>query len=209
MSDLKACPFCRQMFSPGEKGACPDCELGLQDFGKLPPSYEQSIEFPEEMTPPHMETLPWTYWGRNRALLLAIAVAGFALFFAPWIHETAPELRDLSGFGLARLSGYFWAPACAWFVAFPLILTRRSVFKMRGSRVAVGFLAGIALVSVGLLLTHPPKTSHLRVVRIDWAWGLYASGLVALCGVIAAIWFGGKVDDLPTKQKRRGDETLH
>jgi len=209
MSALVACPFCRQLFEPGEASACPDCGLGLKDLAKLPPSYDAQIEYPEVPVPPHMETLPWTFPGRNRAVLLGVALLGMATFFAPWVSETAPELRQLTGFGLARLTGLFWAPAVAWFVVFPLVLTRRSIHKMRGARVAVAFLAGIALVTVALLLGRPPRSSTHRVVRIEFAWGLYASGLLAAAGVLAAFGFGGKVDDLPTRTPRRGDETLH
>jgi hypothetical protein len=209
MPDLVACPFCRQLFEPGEAIACPDCGLSLKDLGKLPPSYEARIEYPEEPTPPHMETLPWTYAGRNRALLLVLALVGFAVFFAPWVHETAPELRVLTGFGLARLRGFFWAPAVAWFVLFPLVLTRRSVYKMRGARVAVGFLAGTVLVTVAVLLSLPPGGGHLRPVRIEWAWGIYTAGAVALAAIVAAFGFGGRLDDIPTRARRRGDETLH
>ena len=178
-------------------------------FGKLPPSYEASIEYPEVPTPPHMEALPWTYTGRNRALLLVLAAAGLAVFFAPWVHESAPELRVLSGYGLARLTGFFWAPAVAWFVLFPLVLTRRSIYKMRGARVAVAFLAGVALVTVGVLLAHPPRAAAFRPVHIDWQWGIYAAGGLALLAVVAAFGFGGRLDDIPTRQIRRGDETLH
>jgi hypothetical protein len=209
MSDLVACPFCRQLFEPREATACPDCGLGLKDLAKLPPSYDAEIEYPELPVPPHMETLPWTYTGRNRAFLLGVALLGLVTFFAPWVNETAPELRHLTGFGLARLSGLFWAPAVAWFVVFPLVATRRSIYKMRGARVAVGFLAAIALVTVALLLGRPPQSSAHRVVRIEFAWGLYASGLVAFAGVLAALGFGGKLDDIPTRKPRRGDETLH
>jgi len=209
MAQLVACPFCRQLFEPGEASACPDCGLDLKDLGKLPPSYETALEYPEEPLPPHMETLPWTYSGRNRALLLVLALVGLALFFAPWVHESAPELRVLSGFGLARLTGFFWAPAVAWFVLFPLVLTRRSIYKMRGARVAVAFLAGVALVTVGVLLAHPPRAAAFRPVHIDWEWGVYAAGGVALLALVAAFGFGGRLDDIPTRQSRRGDETLH
>ncbi len=209
MSDLVACPFCRQLFEPGEASACPDCGLGLKDLAKLPPSYDAKIEYPEEPIPPHMETLPWTYLGRGRALLLALACLGFAVFFAPWVAESAPELRVLSGFDLARISGFFWGPAVAWFVLFPLVLTRRSVHKMRGARVAVAFLAAIALITVALLLWHPPRPSLYRPVRIEWGWGIYASAAAALAAVLAAFRFGGTLDDLPTRATRRGDETLH
>ncbi|MFO0755638.1 MAG: hypothetical protein U0359_04070 [Byssovorax sp.] len=209
MSDLVACPFCRQLFSPGETKSCPDCGLGLQDLAKLPPSYDAKIEYPEEPIPPHMETLPWTYAGRNRGLLLALSALGLLFFFTPWIQETAPELRELSGFGLAQLRGYFWAPAVAYFVMFPLVLTRRSVYKMRGARVAVGFLAGIVLTTVAIRLGFTPKSTALRPATWAWSWGLYATGATALAALIAALGFGGKLDDLPTRTPRRGDEVLH
>ncbi|APR79395.1 Hypothetical protein A7982_04742 [Minicystis rosea] len=209
MSDLVACPFCRQLFEPGEAAACPDCGLGLKDLGKLPPSYDAQVEYPDLPTPPHMETLPWTYWGRHRALLLALSVLGLAMFFAPWVHETAPELRQLSGYGLARISGFFWAPATAWFVLIPLVLTRRSIYKMRGARVAVGFLAGMALMTVVTLLLRAPQSSSHRPVRFEWGFGLYASALIAIATIGTAFRFGGKLEDLPTTQARRGDEVLH
>jgi hypothetical protein len=209
MSGLYACPFCRQLFQAGEARVCPECGLKVEDLAKLPPSYDAKLEEPEEPVPPHMEQMPWTYLGRGRALLIALALAGLAAFFAPWVHETAPEVRTLSGFGLARLSGMFWAPAIAWFVIVPLVLTRRSIYKMRGARIAVGFLAGVALVSVATLLYSPPKSSRRRVVHIEWEWGIYASAAIAAAGLGAATRFGGKLDDIPTKQHRRGDEVLH
>jgi magnesium-transporting ATPase (P-type) len=209
MPGFVACPFCRQLFEPGKASTCPDCGLGLKDLTKLPPSYDAKTEYPEEPIPPHMETLPWTYAGRSRALLLVLAVAGLAVFFAPWVHESAPDLRVLTGYGLARMSAFFWAPAVAWFVLFPLVLTRRSVYKMRGARVAVAFLAGIALVAVASLLAHPPRSALLRPVRIEWQWGIYAAGAAALAAVLASFGFGGRLDDVSTRQARSGGETLH
>ncbi len=209
MSDLIACPFCRQLFQPNEARICPDCGLGLQDLARLPPSYDAKVEYPEEPIPPHMETLPWTYAGRNRALLIALSIVGFACFFTPWIRETAPELRELTGFGLAQLRGYFWAPAVAYFVMLPLVLSRRSIYKMRGARVAVAFLAAIVLTTVGIRLGFTPKSSALRPSHWEWAWGLYAMAGTAVAALIAAVGFGGKLDDLPTAKPRAGNETLH
>lgn len=197
------------MFDAGETESCPDCGLALKELTKLPPSYDAALEYPEEPIPPHMETLPWTYLGRNRGLLLALSMAGLASFFAPWIRETAPDLQTLSGYGLAQLRGYFFAPAVAYFVMIPLVITRRSIYKMRGARVAVAFLAGIVLTTVGIRLGFTPKSTALRPVHVEWAWGLYVTGLCALGALAAALGFGGRLDDLPTMKARRGDETLH
>lgn len=209
MSTLVACPFCRQLFPGGEARSCPDCGLKLESLAKLPPSYDAKVEYPDEPIPPHMETLPWTYAGRGRAALVAIAALGFIAFFAPWIREQAPELRELSGYNLAQLRGYFWAPAAAWFVMIPLVVSRRSIFKMRGARVAVAFLAGIVLTTVAVRLGFTPRSTAIRPAQWEWAWGLYATGGLAIAAMLAAISFGGRVDDLPTKQRRAGDETLH
>jgi hypothetical protein len=209
MSGLYACPFCREMFEKTEAKTCPECGLGLEELAKLPLSYDAQLEEPEEPVPPHMETLPWTYARRNRVLLLGLAVLGLACFFAPWVRETAPELRELSGFGLARKLGWLWAPGVAFFVMFPLVLTRRSIYKMRGARVAVAFLAGIVLTTIAVRLGFTPQGSLLRPVRFEWAWGLYASGVVAVACLAAALGFGGAIDDVPTTQSRPKSETLH
>ncbi len=210
MSDLVACPFCRQLFEPGEATACPDCGLGLKDLAKLPPSYDAKVEYPEEPVPPHMETLPWTYAGPQpgapprRSRWRASRRSS-----RPGSTRRRRSCGTSRGYGLARMLGFYWAPAVAWFVLFPLVLTRRSIYKMRGARVAVAFLAGIALVTVASLLARPPHSSALRPVHIEWRWGIYAAGAAALAAVLAAFGFGGRLDDVPTKQIRKGDETLH
>jgi hypothetical protein len=209
MAGLYACPFCREMFEAGEARACPACGLKLEELSKLPPSYDARLEDPEEPLPPHMEPLSWAYLGRGRAALIAVAVLGLAAFFAPWVHETAPELRDLSGFGLAQRLGWMWAPAVAFFVMIPLVLTRRSIYRMRGARVAVAFLAAVALTAVALRLAFAPASSPLRPVRFTWGFGLYATGGLALLALLVATRFGGRLDDLPTQRRRRGDEVLH
>jgi hypothetical protein len=207
MNGLEACPFCHELFQAGEVRTCPECGLELTSLSRLKPSREAIEE--EEPTPPHMEELPWTYAARGRGLLLALAALGLSAFFAPWVHETAPDLRDLSGFDLARRLGWMWAPAVAFFVMIPLLLTRRSIYKMRGARVAVALLAGVALATVALRVLFTPAGSLYRPVRFTWGYGLYATAAIALGAAIAAIWFGGRLDDLPTRRGRDGDEVLH
>jgi hypothetical protein len=209
MTGLHACPFCRELFEAGEARMCPTCGLGLQSLSKLPPSYDALLEDLEEPIAPHMAALPWMYAGRGRGLLLALALFGLAAFFAPWVHETAPELRALSGFELARRLGWMWAPAVAFFVMIPLVLTRRSIYKMRGARVAVAFLSAVVLTTVAMRLSFTPPGTLLRPVRFTWGYGIYVTGAIALITLIAAARFGGRLDDLPTREQRRGNEVLH
>ena len=209
MTGLYACPFCREMFKPSEARTCPECGVALTALSKLPPSLELEEDKLFDDDPPHMEILPWTYARRGRALLLGLAVLGIVMFFAPWVRETAPEIQELSGAEFARKLGWLWAPAVAWFVMIPLVLSRRSIYKMRGARVAVAFLAGVVLTTVGVRLAFTPPSSPLRPLRFEWAWGIYATAIVGAAALIAAVRFGGKLDDVPTAKPRRGDETLH
>ncbi len=207
---LYACPFCRQLFQQGEVEICPDCELPIQPLDELPPSYEAKLlDPPPEAQPPEMESLPWTYLGRGRGLLLLLAVAGIGAFFAPWLNEQAPEVRVLSGFAFARHLGWLWAAGVAWFIMLPLVASRRTIYHMRGARLAVALLAAMVLMTVVLRLALTPPPSPLVPRRFEWGWGLYASGLLAVAALVAGLRFGGSLVDMPTRQGRRGDETLH
>lgn len=199
-SELLACPFCRQLFPSGEAQACPECGIALKPLAKLPPSHDALAEDPPEVVPPHMVTLPWTYLGRGRGLLAALGIVGLAGFFAPWVYESAPDLVTHSGFDLGIRLRWIWAAGVAFLVMVPLVLSRRSVFAMRGARFAVGFLAGVALVTVGVRLAFVPTGSLLRPVRYEWGWGLYLCGVVAAAILALAPFFGGKLDD-PSQPK--------
>ncbi|MBI4702038.1 MAG: hypothetical protein HY744_12945 [Deltaproteobacteria bacterium] len=206
---LLACPFCRQLFPRGEATQCPDCGVDLEPMSRLPPSAEAQAQDPALDVPPELELLPWTFVGRGRGLLLLIAAAGIAVFFAPWLHETAPELRTLSGFAFARRLYWLWAAGVGWAVMLALVASRRTVYHMRGARVAVGLLAAVVLATAVLRALLVPESTVLRPVRIEWGWGLYAAGLLAAAALLAAPRFGGSLIDMPTRQRRRGDETLH
>lgn len=207
MRNLVACPFCRELFERSEAQTCSVCGVALTEVSKLPPSPDAEPD--EESLPPHMEPLGWMYAGRGRGALIVLALAGLAMFFAPWVIERAPELRTLSGFALARRLGWLWAPAIAWFVMLPLVASRRSIYRMRGARVAVAFLATIVVTSVGVRLAFSPASSILRPVRFAWGFGLYATGILGALTLLVAARFGGRLDDVPTQKARRGDETLH
>lgn len=196
-SELLACPFCRQLFPAGEVSACPECGIALKPLAKLPLSHDALAEDPPEVVPPHLVTLPWTYLGRGRGLLAALGLLGLAGFFAPWVYETAPDLVTHSGFELGIRLRWIWAAGVAFLVMVPLVLSRRSVFAMRGARFAVAFLAGVALVTVAVRLAFTPSGTAIRPVRYEWGWGLYACGAVAVAVLALASRFGGELDDLP------------
>ena len=125
------------------------------------------------------------------------------------MHESAPEIRTLSGFEFSKLLGWIWAGGLGWFVMIPLLVTRRTIRQMRGARVAVGFLASMVLLTVVTRLALTPTAHPLIPVRVSWGWGMYAAGCLACMALVLTWKFGGDITDMPTQQPRRGDETLH
>ncbi|MFO0568255.1 MAG: hypothetical protein U0263_21520 [Polyangiaceae bacterium] len=222
MAQLLACPFCRELFAPGESATCPECGVSLESMSKLPPSLDALADEVEEgqITPPEYRDLPWSYFGRGRGALLVLAVLGLIFFFSPWVVVSAPNQAVLSGFDLARgRAGWLWGGAVGWFIMLPLVWTRRTIAKMRGVRIVTALFAALTLVEVGMMLSLPPQSSRLRPVELAWGFGIYMSGIVSIVAVLVAARFGGRVDDLPSvpwrdeRGRRRREssagETLH
>lgn len=214
VSQLFACPFCRELYTQGEVDVCPQCDLVVKPLGDLPPSHEAQVLADEEQGPiipeaPEDEELPWTYLGRARGSLLMVSLMGLAVFFAPWLHERAPEIRTLSGFEFAKLLGWIWAAGIAWFVMIPLVASRRTVRQMRGARVAVGFLASMVLLTVLARLAIQPTPHPLIPIRYTFGWGIYAAGFLGALALGLAFKFGGTLEDMPSRQQRPPNETVH
>lgn len=209
MRGLVACPFCREMFEPGEATACPVCGMKLERVEKLPK--QKHMEEQLEPLPPDEETLPWTYWQRGRGALLLVSLIGIASFLMPWIDEQAPEHITRSGLDLARKLNWMWGPLVAWIVMIPLVASRRSIYRMRGARVAVGFFAAVGLVTAIVRVLTTPTSSGLILVKMSWGVGLYLNAAASLVALGLAFSFGGRIDVLATKKRhhQRGDETLH
>lgn len=210
VEQVYACPFCRQLFTRGEVKTCPECDITVKPLDELPASHEaQLLEEHVEPLPPEDEPLPLTYLGRGRGMLLMVALCGMAVFFAPWYHETTPDILSWSGFEFARRLPWIWAGGVAWFVMVPLVASRRTIRQMRGARVAVGFLAAMVGTTVLARLTVPVADYKLVVLRYSWGWGMYVAGFLSVLALVLAWRFGGTLADMPTKKQRRGDETLH
>lgn len=210
MDSLLACPFCREMFAAGEVQTCPTCDIELRPLAELPPSHEAQLLDPFDEEPPEDEVHPWAYTERGRGALIVVAVMGLGFMFAPWVHERAPEIHSLSGFAYAQLLPWLWAVPIAWLTMLGVTVSRRSIRQMRGARVAVGLLAGIVLVTLGVRVAMPP-TILQKMVAIDQSWGmgLWANAILGAAALFLATRLGGDLEDMPTRQSRPDGEALH
>lgn len=210
---LVACPFCRELFETGEAKNCPVCGIELSALGKLPLSHDAAAE---EAVPtlPEQETLPFTYWGRGRGALALIALLGFVCFFLPWIKESQPEILTFSGFVLARKLGWSWAPLIAWMVLLPLVLSRRSIFKMQGAR-AAAFLMSLFPAATILMLYFKPRPNWMYfTVRYEFQPAFWATLVLSVVAIVISLRFGGTsrvvtVQAQSPTAKRDPSATLH
>lgn len=206
---LLACPFCREMFEEGEEKACPVCGMALTKFEKLPLSHDAVHDEGGVPTAPELETLPWSYLGRGKGVLVALGLAGAVLFFLPWVRLTQPYIDSKSGFDLAHQRiGWLWAAFVGWSVLLPTVLSRRTIVALRGARVAAAFLAAIPAVSVTILLARPPH-GGLIPVRYTWDWPIYAMLAVSIAAIVFAIRLGGRVDDIKVQRGTSRGQDLH
>jgi len=147
---------------------------------------------------PEQRQLPWNYFGRGRGLQLAVALLGLCLFFAPWVELRMPEFSVRSGFDLARgRAGWLWGGAAGWLVTLPLVWTRRTIRRLWGVRLVTALFAAMTLIETGMLLSTPPQMQHHVPVELVWRWGLYASLVTSIAGVVSALRLGGNVENLP------------
>jgi hypothetical protein len=199
VSQLLACPFCRELFDRTEAEHCPDCDIPLQPLHRLPPSYEAVEEDAAlwEQTRPEDEPLRLAALGRGRGALLGVAVASLVVFWlAPWVNVSAPYSEVRSGYSLARGPiGFLWGGATAWLVSIALVLSRRSIAQMRGVRAILMVLSAMTGSEVVMLLVLSPSRVRGLPIAYEWRWGLYAALALSAVGVALAARFGGA---LPT-----------
>ena len=174
--------------------------MKLVAMENLPESHDAVADELEagEVVLPEQRTLPWNYFGRNRGALLLLALLGLGLFFAPWVELRMPEFSVRSGFDLARgRAGWLWGGAAGWFITLPLVWTRRTIQRLQGIRLVTALFAAMTLIEACMLLATPPQSRHGLPLEIVWRWGIYASLLNSVAGIVAALRLGGSARDLP------------
>jgi hypothetical protein len=219
VSQLLACPFCRELFEQTETDHCPECDVALQPLQRLAPSYEVAEEEAVrwERTRPEDELRPFLELRRGRGALLALAALSLGLFWlSPWVNITSPQALVRSGYSLARGPlGFLWGGAVAWFVTIALVTSRRSIRQMRGVRAILMLFAAITASEILVLLALSPSRSREVYVAYEWAWGLYASLGASAVGVCVAARFGGALPPAepvplePAASARGSTETVH
>ncbi len=205
---LLACPFCREMFERGESPNCPVCGVPLVAFEKLPIS-DEALSEDGVVRQPEWEPLPFAYLRRSRGALAVLAIAGLVAFFQPWVDLTMPDVVSYSGFELARRLGWAWGAGVAWFVLLPMVVTRRSIMKMRGARVAASFLAAVPGLTAALLLARPQHGGHGVPLHFTWGWGLYTTLALSVVALPFAFLFGGRVDDIALARGTSAGQVVH
>jgi len=199
MAALQACPFCRKLFTSEEARSCPECDIALVAMSQLPPSLDalEDEAAAGQLTLPEDQLLPPRYLGRGRGALVLLAVLGLGAFFLPWVELRAPEQVVYSAFDLARgRAGWLWGGVTAWLVLIPLVMTRRTISRLRGVRVIAVLFAMMTLSEVLMLLLIPPRRGPTPL-ELHFRYGLFVSGAISLVASAVAARLGGSLDKLP------------
>jgi hypothetical protein len=181
------CPFCKETFPEGKFTACPSCEVQLIPSMRAGGSVDAALEDDDgEDGDPE---LPWTHWGHARGPVLVACLLGLLFFFLPWVRVFTPDAAVHTGLDLARRTGMAWAAAVGWFTLLPAMLSRRTIRKLRGARLAAALLSFIPALVAALFLMNPPGSLQaggvsLRI-RFEWGIGLY---LTLALGLLTAIY---------------------
>jgi hypothetical protein len=213
VSQLLACPFCRELFDRTETEQCPECDIALEPLHRLAPSYEVAEEEAVrwERTRPEDELRPFGDLGRGRGAWLAVAAVSLLLFgLAPWVSITSPHTELRSGYSLASGPlGFLWGGATAWLVSLALVASRRTIVQMRGVRAILMLFAAMTASEILVLLSMSPAGSPEVRVAYEWAWGLYGSLGTSLLGIGVAARFGGALPQAEAAAAEPASEPAH
>lgn len=215
--DLRACPFCRELFVHDEGDVCPECGIPVRDIAELPASpeaerliHEEASARPQEYTIPQAEPLPWRDMSRGRGPLMLIALLGIGAFYLPWAVQTMPHEVHYSGAEMAHKARFFWSAFTAWLVLFPAVLSRRTILKMIGGKPAIVMLSALPAVWCAFLLQRPTKlTVHGVPFEYHWGIGFWMTLALSILATAIAFRFGGKLEEPKVQHGSPAGEALH
>ena len=125
-----------------------------------------------------------------------------------------PAVLLLTTLVLARKLGWSWAPLIAWMVLLPLVLSRRSIFKMQGAR-AAAFLMSLFPAATILMLYFKPRPNWMYfTVRYEFQPAFWATLVLSVVAIVISLRFGGTsrvvtVQAQSPTAKRDPSATLH
>jgi hypothetical protein len=96
----------------------------------------------------------------------------------------------------------------AWVVLVPTVLSRRSIWELRGARVAAAFLAAVPLATTLILCLRPPH-GGIVPLRFEYSPAFWGTMIVSLVAVVLAIRLGGRLDDIKVRRGNSRGEMLH
>lgn len=197
LATLKACPFCREMFSEDEAKECPLCGVALTSIHKLA-APNDAVDADDELFAVEPEDRPvaWTHFGHGRGPFVICCVLGIVAFVVPWVYMHAPDEIALNGASLAKRAPPVWAAFVSWFTLLPMVISRRTIRQMRGVRYATAFLASLPAVVASIFLLNPPQAAQIRGVvvhlRFTWGPGIYAAVALSIAGTLIALLLLGR-----------------
>lgn len=190
---LEACPFCKELFPHGERGECPLCGVPLIAASKVSASVDASDD---EDDGDQEERLSWMHWGHGRGPVVVASLLGLALFALPWVSQFTPDRAVYSGIELAQRTRMGWAAGVAWFTLLPVVLSRLTVSRLRGARLAAALLALIPGIVAGILFANPPGAIRVYnivvTVRFEWSPAIYATLALSLATALMSFFWLGK-----------------
>jgi hypothetical protein len=78
----------------------------------------------------------------------------------------------------------------------PLVLTRRTITRMRGVRIVTVMFAAMTLLEALMLVLMPPHRGKVPL-ELHFRYGLFFSAAISLVAMAVAARFGGSLDKLP------------
>lgn len=139
------CPFCRESFEGCT--TCPEHELALVPFEKLPPGFGEDDGDDDEAEGSSESAVfgPFDPSHGRGVVALGALLVGLSLVLRFARFEGAESLRT---YELARALPSLWTPGLVSFTVFYVLARRRTLHALRGLRVLVPSLSTIPVLTI-------------------------------------------------------------